>query len=448
MAAAGVWWPQRALNESSRLEMIVRSARPEDLEMPAAGFSDFITPVDHFFVRTHVAVPKVDLAAWRLEVDGHVSTPLTLSMSDLRSMPAVELVGVLECAGNGRSSYEPPVAGLQWTHGAVGNGRWRGVRLGDLLKRAGIKAGTVEILFDGADVPLGTMADFQRSIPLKKALHPGTLLAYEMNGETLTAKHGFPLRAVVPGWAGNSWVKWVKSVRVLTEASTGFWMKNAYLQPPMPVAPGTVVAAEAMTPVTSLHVKSIIASPAPGTSIDIGKAVVIRGAAWSGDTGSVAAVDVSIDRGRTWKPARLAGPATPFGWRLWEFPWTPSAQGHYTVLARARDTNGDLQPLMQEWNPSGYLWNSVARVDIDAGGNPNAAPAIANNVSSPPEPQGFRETCLGCHNDDVIRQQRLTRAQWDREINKMTGWGARVQPVFRETLLDYLSNIAGPRRSQ
>lgn len=406
-------------------QMIVRSVRPEDLEMPVSGFGDFITPTELFFVRTHVAVPRVDIAEWRLKIEGHVSTPLTLSMDDLRRMPAVELVGVLECSGNGRSFYEPPVAGLQWTNGAVGNGRWGGVRLAELLQRAGVKAGAVEVLFDGADVPIGTMADFQRSIPLRKALHRDTLLAYSMNGEALPIKHGFPLRAVIPGWAGSSWVKWITSVRVLNEETSGFWMKNAYLHPGKPVAPGTVLPPEAMKPVTSLRVKSVIAR------VQAGRPSVLRGAAWSGDSGAVTGVDVSVDQGRSWKPARLGGEATRYGWRLWEFSWMPPDDRHTTVLARARDAGGDVQPLVQEWNPSGYLWNAVIAP-------PAPAPDAASALSPPP---GFRETCLTCHQDDVIRQQRLTRAQWDRELNKMIGWGARVRPEDRETFLDYLLKI-------
>jgi DMSO/TMAO reductase YedYZ molybdopterin-dependent catalytic subunit len=414
--------------------------------MPLEGFRDFITPIEHFFVRTHVAVPNVDVESWRLNIDGHVSTPLRLSMSDLRVMPSVEVVAVLECAGNGRSFFEPPVAGLQWTNGAVGNGRWRGVRLRDLLERAGIKPGAVEILFDGADVPIGAMADFQRSIPTKKALDPSTLLAYEMNGMSLPVKHGFPLRAVVPGWAGDSWVKWITNIRVLTEPSTGFWMKNAYLRPPKPVAPGTVVPAGEMVPVTSLRVKSVIASPGPGTNVDQGQPVVVQGVAWTGDSGAIAGVDVSTDRGRSWKPARLLAPLTPFGWRQWEFRWTPPDNGYYTVLARARDSSGDVQPLVQEWNPSGYLWNAVSRVGVQAGRGPSTSPAPSENLPAVPEPDDFRGTCLLCHDADVIRQQRLTTAQWEREIDKMTNWGARVSAPQRQTLLDYLVRIAGPSR--
>jgi sulfite oxidase len=442
MALSGLAWSQTRLDRS---EMIVRAVQPEDLEMPTSAFGDFITPVDHFFVRTHVEVPEVDLATWRLKIEGNVATPLTLSMDELKKMPSVELPAVLECAGNGRSFFEPPVAGLQWANGAVGNGAWRGVRLRDVLERAQMKPGALEVLFDGADVPIGAMADFQRSIPLKKAMHPATLLAYDMNGAALPVKHGFPLRAIVPGWAGNSWVKWLTNVRVLTEPSDGFWMKNAYVYPSRPIAPGSTPPPDIMKPVTSLRVKSVVFSPAGGAAVKVDAPMTISGAAWSGEGGNIATVAVSTDRGRTWKPAKLMGPATPFGWRLWNFSWTPSAEGYYTVLTRAHDLGGDVQPLLPEWNPSGYLWNAVGRVDVNVGVKPEATTAIAPPANVTP-PQGFRETCLVCHGDDVIRQQRLTRAQWDREINKMTGWGARVQPGQRETLLDYLVSITGPRR--
>src|SRR6266851_3048878 len=298
-------------------DMLVRSTRPEDLEMTLPGFSDYITPIEHFFVRTHVYVPTVNASEWRLKVEGKAATPLTLAMEELKKLPPVELVSVVECAGNGRGFYEPPVPGLQWANGSVGNGRWRGVRLADVLKRAAIKESAKEVLFDGADVPLGTMPDFQRSIPVKKALDPNTLLAYEMNGETLPVKHGFPLRVVAPGWAGDSWAKWVTSIRVLDKEADGFWMKGAYRHPGKPVAPGTAVAPEQMQPVTSLRVKSVIASPLDGATVPPGRAAAIRGVAWSGEGGAVTAVDVSVDGGRSWQPARLASDRSRFGWRQW-----------------------------------------------------------------------------------------------------------------------------------
>jgi DMSO/TMAO reductase YedYZ molybdopterin-dependent catalytic subunit len=431
----------------AKRDMLIRSGRPEDLEMSLAGFSDYITPVDRFFVRSHVYTPRIDITGWRLSVDGAVTSRLTLTMDDLRRLPAVELVSVLECAGNGRGFYEPSVPGLQWTHGAVGNGRWRGVRLADVLKQAGMKPDAREILFNGADVPIGAMPDFQRSIPVMKALDPRTLLAYDMNGEALPVEHGFPLRVVVPGWAGDSWIKWVTSVSVLDKEDDGFWMARAYRHPGRPVRPGTAVPPEQMQPVTSLRVKSVITAPLDGSQVVNGRPVTVRGAAWSGDAGPVSVVEISTDGGRSWSSARMRrDQRTEFGWRLWEYNWTPSRAAYHTILARARDAAGNTQPFDQEWNPSGYGWNVIPRVGVNVVGTLAAdAPAAQSAAPAAAPPAAFANACTACHQDDVIRQQRLTRAQWDAEINKMVGWGARVADQDRSTLLDYLVGAFGPR---
>ncbi len=352
LAAGGLLAAQDSSKDPHKVGMIVRSTRPEDLEMPLSGFADYITPIEHFFVRTHVYEPTVELNQWRLKIEGDVATPLLLTMDDLRAMPATELVAVVECAGNGRAFYEPPVPGLQWLNGSVGNGRWRGVRLADVLKRAGIKESAVDVSFDGADVPIGTMPDFQRAITAKKALDPSTLLAYEMNGRTLPVKHGFPLRVVAPGWASDSWTKWVTTIRVLDKESDNFWMKSAYRHPGKPVVPGTAVPMDQMRPVTSLRVKSVIATPVLGATLAPGQSTTISGVAWSGDAGPITAVDVSIDGGRSWHAAKLGREQSQFGWRLWELAWTPQREAYYTIMARARDTAGDTQPFDQEWNPS------------------------------------------------------------------------------------------------
>lgn len=218
--------------------MRVLSSRPEDLEMPMEGFSTWITPVEKFFVRSHHYTPDVKLADWKLSIGGKVANTLTLTMEDLKKLPRVELVSVLECAGNGRGLYEPTMAGLQWEYGSVGNARWAGVRLADVLRKAGVRDGAIEVWFDGADVPVGTQPEFQRTIPMKKALDPNTLLAYEMNGAALDPSHGFPLRVVVPGWAGDSWVKWVTKIEVRDTEFEGFFMKTGYRHPGKGVTPG------------------------------------------------------------------------------------------------------------------------------------------------------------------------------------------------------------------
>jgi sulfite oxidase len=415
-AAAGAF----VASGQKKTGMITLSQRPEDLEMPLSGFADYITPIEHFFVRTHVYVPTVELKDWRLEVGGEVSTPITLTMADLRKMPSVEMIAVVECAGNGRSFYRPTVPGLQWSSGSVGNARWRGVRLADVLKRAGIKSSAVEVLFDGADQPIGKMQDFRRSITAKKALDPDTLLAYEMNGQPLPVNHGFPLRVIAAGWASDSWVKWLTSITVLDKEFDGFWMKSSYRRPDFHVEPGAAVPLDQMKPVTSLHVKTQIYSVAPHR---------VDGVSWSGDGGPVTAVEVSIDQGGTWKPVPLRGRETKYGWRQWSF--TPASS---SFLVRAHDASGAMQPTTQEWNPSGYGWNVVASVkdgEIEPAGS---------FTRSPPEPtQTLKSSCLGCHGTDAINQQHLTRAQWDREITKMTNWGAEVKADDRDKLLDFLS---------
>ncbi len=427
--------------------MNVLSKRPEDLEMPLSGFSDYLTPIDQFFVRTHVYVPTVNLNDWRLRVDGQVGTPLTLTMDELRKLPAIQLDSVVECAGNGRGFIDPPVPGLQWTNGSVGNGRWRGVRLADVLHRAGIKDSGKEILFNGADVPIGTMQDFRRTITRAKALDPNTLLAYEMNGVALPVKHGFPLRLVAPGWASDSWVKWVTDISVLDHEFDGFWMKNAYRKPDHPVAPGAAIAPEKMVPVTSLRVKSLIASPFDGANVKLGDPVNMRGVAWSGDKGPVTKVDISTDGGRTWKSADFGPDKSQFGWRQWSYSFRPDRESYYNVMARATDASGATQPFVEEWNPSGYGWNVVQKVGVNVLENPQptmqGAMTIDKLVGGPPEP--YKSTCLTCHEEDVIRQQRLTRAQWDRELTKMTNWGAPVNPQNHDAILNYLANQYGPR---
>jgi sulfite oxidase len=434
-AAAGATLPRflRAADQADPSRMIVRSPRPEDLEMPLDAFPAWITPIDRFFVRSHTYTPQVNLGQWSLKIDGKVDHPMSLTLGDLRKLPRVDLVSVLECAGNGRRFYEPRVAGAQWAFGSVGNGRWTGVRLRDVLQKAGIQSSAKEILCDGADVPLGKMPDFQRTIPVGKALDPDTLLAYEMNGQPLPMEHGFPLRVIAAGWAGDSWVKWLQHIEVLDHEFDGFWMKSAYRHPPHPVAPGTAVDPSQMVPVTDLNVKSVIAVPAgwakPGT-------VRVQGTAWS-NSSPVAKVDVSTDGGATWKRAKLGGRATKYGWRLWRFDWK-TTEGKFTLQSRATNEAGETQPLMEQWNPNGYLWNVAQPVAITIS---TQAPAASGVAVPPPEPQpaAYRAACFGCHDEHMMQQQRLTRAQWDRELNKMTGWGAPLKPEDREAVLNYLS---------
>jgi len=432
--------------EETKRDMIVRSARPYDAEMPMSGFQHYLTPIENFFVRSHHYTPTVELQSWKLTVDGEVGNKLSLTLDDLKKMPKVETVSVCECAGNGRGLYEPSMPGLQWEYGGVGNAKWGGVRLADVLKRAGIKSSGIEVLFDGADVPVGTMPEFQRTIPVKRALHPNTLLAYEMNGQALPVAHGFPLRVIVPGWASDSWVKWLIRIQVLDKEFEGFFMKTAYRYPVKLAAPGVAVPPDKMRPVQSLRVKSTIAAPLIGSQITVGKPTVISGAAWAGDDSPVTGVDVSLDGGRSWKPATLGVDKAQFGWRLFHLNWTPANEGYFNVLSRAK-TATEIQPFSQEWNPSGYQNNTVHKVGVEVvAGDPHAPAAPASTAIAPRDiPANVKAACMPCHGSDVMEQQRLTRAQWDREVTKMQNWGSAVKAEDRSAILDFLTSKWGAR---
>jgi DMSO/TMAO reductase YedYZ molybdopterin-dependent catalytic subunit len=429
--------PARPADEHSAA-MITISPRPTDLEMPVEGFIDEITPVEHFFVRSHTLVPEVKLADWKLKIDGLVERSLTLTLADLKRFPRQELVSVLECAGNGRSFYTPPVAGAQWHFGSVGNARWTGVRLRDVLQKAGLKPGATQLLLDGADVPLGTMPDFQRTLTVEKGLHEDTLLAWEMNGKPLTSAHGFPLRVIAPGWASDSWVKWLQHIEVLDREFDGFWMKTAYRHPPNHVPPGTAVDPKDMVPVTDLNVKSVIANPVDWTMPGV---VTVQGVAWS-NASPVTKVELSVDAGNSWNQATLVGKPAKYGFRRWTHSWR-AEEGTHTLISRATNAAGQQQPLQEEWNPNGYLWNVAQPRPVLVAALRPPAPAAAP-APEQPLPESYKAACFACHDEHMMRQQRLTRAQWDRELAKMSGWGAPVKPEQREAILDYLSSSFKP----
>jgi sulfite oxidase len=435
LAAAAVVFSKRGRTaEEPPSGMITLSPRPADLEMPSEGFLDEITPARHFFVRCHTYVPQVKLSDWKLKVGGLVENPVALTLTDLKKLPNVSIVSVLECAGNGRSFYEPHLPGAQWRFGAVGNARWTGVRVRDLLKMAGVKPTASQVLLDGADLPLGTMPDFKRTLPVRKALDADTLLAWEMNGEPLSAEHGFPLRVIAPGWAGDSWVKWLQSIELLDHDFDGFWMKTAYRHPVARVSAGASVDAKDMVPVEDLKVKSAIAQP--GDWVRPGM-VSVAGVAWS-NASPVTKLEVSTDAGNTWGAAKLRGAATKYGFRRWTFDWR-AAEGQHTLIARATNAAAQTQPLEQEWNPAGYLWNVAQPRVVVVSKSAPPVKAAATDPAAGAQPQSYA-ACLGCHDEHMMQQQHLTREQWDREIGKMTGWGAQVSPAQRDTILDYLAS--------
>jgi DMSO/TMAO reductase YedYZ molybdopterin-dependent catalytic subunit len=343
--------------------MILRSYRFIDLESPAQYFNTWLTPANHFFVRNHMHEPsELDAKDWRLSIGGEVEKPLTLSLSELSKIETHSVVNTLECAGNGRGFQRPQVPGIQWGKGAVGTARFSGPRLHDVLQRAGVKPTGKYVMFRGLDEVPGKVPPFIRSIPIEKALDGDTLIATHMNGSPLTKHHGFPARALVPGWIGAASCKWITEIKVLETEFAGNFMSPAYRLPNQPVKPGETVKPEDTHPVTGLSVKSVIAAPGDGSSVRVGR-ISVHGVAWAGEA-DIAKVEISTDDGATWSPATLGHENARYAWRLWSYDWKAAKAGDYAILSRATDSQGRTQPATAVWNPSGYLYNAVDQVKI------------------------------------------------------------------------------------
>jgi DMSO/TMAO reductase YedYZ molybdopterin-dependent catalytic subunit len=284
-------------------------------------------------------------------------------MRDLKQFEPVTITAVIQCSGNGRAFHRPKVPGVQWERGAVGNAQWTGVRLRDVLAKAGVQAGARHVQFQGADRPVvASVPLFTRSIPLEKALHPDTILAYEMNGRPLPLLHGAPLRVITPGWMAESSIKWLTDIIVREDEAKGYYMQTAYRLPITAIQPNSGLPGTSMVPVEAMVIKSLIASPREGAQVGQGP-VTIQGVVWGGEA-SVAKVEVSFDDGKTWGAARFVGEDQPYAWRQWQFLWKPNAAGLVTILCRATDVNGETQPETTPWNPSGFLWNGWDHVSV------------------------------------------------------------------------------------
>ncbi len=342
--------------------MIVRSARFFDLETPVEYLNTFLIPVPHFFVRNHMHEPvELDAAAWRLSISGEVEKPVTISLSDLSKFETHSVVNTLECAGNGRGLQRPQVPGIQWGKGAVGTAKFSGPRLRDVLQHAGVKSSGKHVMFRGLDEVPGKVPPFIRSIPIEKALDSDTLLATHMNGAPLTKHHGFPARALVPGWIGAASCKWLTQIKILDSEFVGNFMSPGYRLPNQPVKPGDAVKPEDTHPVTALNVKSLIVDPADGSRVKQGR-VVVHGVAWAGEA-NIAKVEVSTDSGASWKPATLGREQARYAWRLWRHEFTAKS-GDCSIVSRATDSTGRVQAETPVWNPSGYLYNAIDQVKI------------------------------------------------------------------------------------
>jgi DMSO/TMAO reductase YedYZ molybdopterin-dependent catalytic subunit len=352
-------------------ELILQRTRPPLLETPLEVFDRGVfTPNDQFFVRWHWAVipNTVDAGAFRLAVRGHVNSVLSLSLDDIvQGLPRIELNAVNQCSGNSRGFFLPRVPGAQWANGAMGNAKWTGVRLKDVLDRAGVKAGAVQVRFNGLDEPVVPEApDFMKSLDIDHARDGEVMIAYAMNGEQLPLVNGFPLRLVVPGWYATYWVKMLNDIEVLDQPDVNYWTKVAYTIPDTPhasIKPGETDVK--MIPINRMVPRSFVTNIAPGSKVNAASPVILRGIAFGGDCG-VARVDFSIDRGQSWHPTQLGKDEGKYGFRQWQTQITPPKPGEYRLLIRCTNSNGAVQPDTPNWNPAGFMRDVIESIDISA----------------------------------------------------------------------------------
>ncbi|MDQ6912495.1 MAG: sulfite oxidase [Verrucomicrobiota bacterium] len=346
--------------------LISRSEGIVNLEMPFSSLKDFVTPNESFYVRCHFPIPEIAAKNWRLRVEGAVTTPLEIGYAELEAMPQQTLTAAMECAGNGRAFLQPKVKGVQWGLGAIGNAQWSGVSLGAILRRAGVKAKAVEVILQGADQgeikdapkPPGSI-HYARSLPMAKA-QSDVLLALRMNEKPLTPSHGYPLRAVVPGWFGMASVKWLERIIVSEEPFNGYYQSIDYTF--WKRRDGNLPSLHSLG---EMPVKAQIARPEPGEVISPNETYRIHGAAWGGEA-TVAKVELSFDDGKTWAKATLLDEALESAWRFWEFKWkTPAQPGKAKVIARATDSAGRTQPAERIADYGTYMVNHWLPIEVE-----------------------------------------------------------------------------------
>ena len=351
--------------------MILQRTRPPLLETPFEVFDKGVfTPADQFYVRWHWAVIPTDIdpAKFVLNVRGHVKQTLSLSLNDLlHGLPSVDLAAVNQCSGNSRGFFEPRVPGGEWANGAMGNALWTGVRLKDVLDRAGVKPGALQVRFKGLDEPVVSDAPhFMKSLDIEHARDGEVMIAYAMNGQQLPLVNGFPLRLVVPGWYATYWVKMLSDIEVLDQSDTNYWTKVAYTIPDTPhasITPGETGVK--MVPINRMVPRSFVTNIPSGQKVKAAAQTSLRGIAFGGDCG-VAKVDYSIDRGQSWRQAQLGEDKGKYGFRQWGAQITPPSAGAYTVMTRCTNVNGVAQLDTPNWNPAGFMRNVVESVNLIA----------------------------------------------------------------------------------
>jgi sulfite dehydrogenase len=351
-----------------KVPLIKKTYRPPNFETPVEYFRSAITPNNAFFVRYHLAgIPEVKAADWKLSVGGDaVGSELSFTLAQLKKeFKPTEITAVCQCSGNRRGLFEPHVAGVEWGVGAMGNAVWRGVRLKDVLAKAGVKGNALEVVFDGADhAVLEKTPDFVKSLPADVALDENTLIAFEMNGKPLPHWNGFPARLIVPGWTGTYWVKQLISARVVSQPEKNFWMSTAYRLPRGKFSTPTFKSQlySPNEPITTMVVNSLITSLRNGQQVPRGKPIEVKGIAFDGGSG-IDQVEVSLD-GSNWQRAKLGRDLGRFSFREFSLAVPRQEGGSLAIMARATAHSGETQVEQLIHNPAGYHHNVIQRLFV------------------------------------------------------------------------------------
>jgi DMSO/TMAO reductase YedYZ molybdopterin-dependent catalytic subunit len=330
--------------------------------MPLEALRYPVTPVGLHYLLTHYDIPTVDIASWRLRVDGLVERQLSFSLDELRARPYVRTRVTMECAGNGRAHLAPRPQSQPWLVEAISTAEWGGTPLRPLLEEAGAGDAAVEVRFTGLDrgVEGEVEQHFERSLPVGEAFRGDLLLAYEMNGRPLPPQHGLPLRLVVPGWYGMASVKWLKRITLLDRRFEGYQQLHSYRLRQSEEEEGEAL--------TRMRPRALMMPPGIPEFLTRARfvelaACLIEGRAWSG-SGPITQVRVSTDGGATWNDAEVDTHPTPWSWTSWRYSWEPEAPGRYELVCLARDAAGNEQPVDPRWNLGGYANNAVQRVAV------------------------------------------------------------------------------------
>ncbi|WP_338472460.1 sulfite oxidase [Niallia sp. XMNu-256] len=341
--------------------LTTRSLHPENQESPIHFLNEWLTSIKYFYRRNHFSYPLLSQRHFWIHIDGMVHKPRFFHYDEILSMPSKSIIVPLECAGNQRANFKPKVYGEQWEEGAISQGKWTGVPLRDILEKVGFSQNAQEIVFVGADSGkkpgVHENIPYTRSLPLEKAMHPDTLIAFQYNDKPINYKHGYPFRLIVPNWYAMASVKWLNTIKVIDYSYKGPFQTDDYVYYPYKDND------KDKFPVTTLNVNSIIQQPLHLSILNTG-VHEINGMAWSG-RGRIKELQVSFDKGKSWKNATVHQLSNQdYAWSRWSYIWKVEEKGEYTIYARAKDSSGQIQPHTPFWNRKGYGYNAVARITV------------------------------------------------------------------------------------